>query len=435
MKIPLIIISFDGLATEDIVYLREKPGFKRFLARASGSAQVKSIYPSVTYPAHASIITGCYPKRHGVVDNTKNQPQRYQNPDWFWYRKDIKEETLYDIAKQRGYSVAALLWPTTGRANIDYNMPEIFSNRKWTSQIMVSLYAGSPLFQSNMSLKHGALRDGKNQPALDNFTHAVTLSTLREQQPDMLLVHYTDLDSIRHLYGHSGKEAMASLDRHDIRLNEIMDALAEIEKYKDAYIAILGDHSSIDVTHGMSINKMLIDWGYLKQRGNRFYDVKAYAKSCDGSSYIYVYDAAIKDALFAKLTTLQAQYEDAFYIVEREQLDIMGADETAFLMLEALPPYHFVEDALPTFIEHVSKIPYYKGSHLTAVHGFSPNRPAYDTVFFLRGPNVKAGVDLSDMSLVDIAPTLAGLLKWDMKDVDGRSKHAMILQEQLNEIK
>ncbi len=429
MKIPLIIISFDGLATEDIAYLREKTGFKRFLERASGSAHVKSIYPSVTYPAHASIITGCYPKRHAIVDNTKNQPQRYQNPDWFWYKKDIKVETLYDIAKQKGYSIAALLWPTTGRADIDYNMPEIFSNRKWTSQMMVSLYAGSPIFQSNMSLKHGALRDGKNQPALDNFTHAVTLSTLSDHQPDMLLAHYTDLDSIRHLYGHSGKEAMASLDRHDVRLNQLMDALAEIEKYKDAYIVILGDHSSIDVTHGMSLNKMLIDWGYLKQRDDRFYDVKAFAKSCDGSSYIYLYDESIKADLSAKIKQLQSNYSDAFYIVEREQMDIMGADETAFLMLEALPPYHFVEDALTSFIEHISNIPYYKGNNLTAVHGFDPNRSNYDTVFFLRGPKLAAGVDLGAMSLVDIAPTIASVMGWQMKDVDGSSKHEMILQE------
>ncbi len=138
MKKPLIIISFDGLATEDIAYLREKPGFKRFLAHASGSAHVKSIYPSVTYPAHASIITGCYPRRHGIVDNTKNQPERYQNPDWFWYKKDIKVETLYEIAKQKGYSVGALLWPTTGRADIDYNMPEIF--RLSTRYVIGSLH-------------------------------------------------------------------------------------------------------------------------------------------------------------------------------------------------------------------------------------------------------------------------------------------------------
>ncbi len=426
MKNPLIIISFDGLATEDIEYLKDKPGFARFLDEASGSSHVKSIYPSVTYAAHASISTGCYPIRHGIIDNTKVQPERYQSPDWFWYRKDIAVETIYDIAKRNGYSVAALLWPTTGKANIDYNMPEIFSNRKWTSQLMVSLYAGSPIFQANMDLKHGKLRDGKNQPALDNFTHAVMLSTIREHQPDLMLVHFTDLDSIRHLHGHSGPEAFASLDRHDIRLNSILDTLGELEKYNHAHIVILGDHSSIDVTHGISINSKLIEWGYLKQSGDTFSDIKAMAKSCDGSSYLYVYDDDIKAELIAKLAALQREHSDAFDIVKHEDIVKMGADPKAFVMLEAKPPYHFVEDVLDHFIDKVENIPYYKGKKNTAVHGFSPLRPNYDTVFYLRGPKVKPGEDLGEMSLVDIAPTLAHLMDWQLNDVDGDSKYLMI---------
>ncbi len=430
MKRPLIIISFDGLATEDIEFLKDKPGFARFLDEASGSSHVKSIYPSVTYAAHASIITGCYPLRHGVVDNTKVQPERYQSPDWFWYRKDVAVNTLYDIAKCNGYSVAALLWPTTGRAAIDYNMPEIFSNRKWTSQLMVSLYAGTPLFQANMDLKYGKLRNGKNQPALDNFTHAVTLSTIREQQPDLLLVHLTDLDSIRHLHGHYGAAAEAALMRHDERLNGILDALGEIEKYNDAYIVILGDHSSIDVTHGLSINGKLIEWGWLEQRGDSFCNVKAMAKSCDGSCYIYLYDDAIKEQLIANLTALQAEYRQAFDIVPHDEVVEMGADPAALLMLEAKPPYHFVEDILPQFIEKIENIPYYKGNKFTAVHGFNPLRDNYDTVFYLRGPKIKRGVDLGVMSLVDIAPTLAYLMDWQLDDVDGKSKHLALLMDQ-----
>ena len=139
MKTPLIILSFDGLSTKDLDYVATLPGFKRFLDEASGSKHVMSVYPSITYAAHASIITGCYPKRHGIVDNTKVEPQRYESPDWYWYQKDLQVPTLYDVAHQNNYQVAALLWPTTGRSKIAYNMPEIFSNRKWTSQIMVSI--------------------------------------------------------------------------------------------------------------------------------------------------------------------------------------------------------------------------------------------------------------------------------------------------------
>lgn len=429
MKRPLIILSFDGLATDDIAYLKNKPGFMRFLDEASGSDRVKSIYPSVTYPAHASIITGCYPVRHGIVDNTRVQPERYQSPDWFWYREDIAVPTLYDIAKENNYSVAALLWPTTGKADIDYNMPEIFSNRKWTSQMMVSLYAGSPMFQSSMVMKHGKLRDGKKQPALDNFVHAVTLDTIRNYQPDMLLVHFTDLDSTRHLYGRDGDEAKEALNRHDIRLNRILDILGGIEKYNHAYIVVLGDHSSIDITHGISMNRVLIDHGLLAGDEDRFSSVKAVAKSCDGASYIYLMDNSRAAQVNEIIEKLAVQNPQVFKPYDKQALIDMGGDANAFMMLEALPPYHFVDDITDNWLMPIDEIAYYRGTHISAVHGFDPNRDDYQTVFFMRGPNVKQGVTIEAMSLVDIAPTLASFLQWTMEDVDGRSYYQALALE------
>ena len=413
MKTPLVIISFDGLSTKDLEYVSTLPGFKRFLNEASGSKHVETVYPSVTYAAHASIITGCYPKRHGIVDNTKVEPHRYENPDWYWYQKDIMVPTLYDIAHDHDYSVAALLWPTTGRSKIAYNMPEIFSNRKWTSQMMVSIYAGSPSFQLGLVKKHGHLRDGKKQPALDHFTTASTLDTISKYQPDMLLVHLTDLDSIRHLHGHNSPEALESLHRHDKRLTQILDALAAHEKYNHAYIAILGDHSSKDVSEGISVNGKLKSLGYLSP-------IKAYAKSCDGSCYIYGYDVDLKDEIIANLKLALSEIPQVqFY--NHAEIVAKGADPKAWCMLEATPPYHFVDDILDLWIQPVEQIPYYKGSKITAVHGFRPELHDYDTVFYVRGPYIDPHVEIPRMHLVDIAPTLADLLGFSLPNVDGES--------------
>ncbi len=445
MKTPLVIISFDGLSTKDLEYVSEMPGFKRFLSEASGSKQVQSVYPSITYAAHASIITGCFPIRHGVVDNTKVEPQRYESPDWYWYQKDLKVPTLYDVAHQNDYSVAALLWPTTGRSKIAYNMPEIFSNRKWTSQMMVSVYAGTPMYQLGMVKNHGHLRDGKKQPALDHFTTACTLETIEKYQPDMLLVHLTDLDSIRHLHGHNSPEAIDALHRHDVRLTQILDALAAHEKYNHAYLAILGDHSSKDVTEGISVNQKLKLLGYLKHiteneepieeknllgfrkikepkeiEGVQLTQIKAYAKSCDGSCYIYGFDDALKDEVLEDLQRLFADMPEV-QIYDHDTLVSKGADPRAWCMLEATPPYHFVDDLIEPWIQPVAQIPYYKGASVTAVHGFRPELADYNTVFYVRGPYIEPHVDIPKMHLVDIAPTLADLMGWSLLNVDGES--------------
>jgi predicted AlkP superfamily pyrophosphatase or phosphodiesterase len=439
MKKAMVILSFDGLDTKDIAYLKAKPGFKRFLEQAAGSDEVNSIYPSVTYAAHASIITGCLPNRHGIVDNTKVQPQRFENPDWYWYQKDIKVPTLYDLAKQNDYTVAALLWPTTGRSKIDFNMPEIFSNRKWTSQMMVSLYAGTPGFQVKMVKRHDHLRKGKLQPFLDNFTTAVTLDTIHEHQPDMLLVHLTDLDSIRHYHGHDSKEASEALDRHDSRLTQILDVLSAYEKYNDCYIVILGDHSSKDVTHGISMNGWFKQMNFLEYKSvdakgvNQFTEVDVFAKSCDGSCYIYLYSELLEREIEEKIMKLAAENPHLFSVHKQPIISDLGADPQAFLMLEAKAPYHFVDDVTDPFVLPIQDIPYYIGKIKTAVHGFSPELDDYKTCFYIKGPGIKPGTHLGKMSLIDIAPTLAPLLDFDLNDVDGHSKHKDLLEEATHE--
>ena len=173
----LIMISLDAVGQRDLAYLCTLPNFKRLWERAAKCAHVQSVYPSITYPAHVSIVTGKKPVHHRVINNTRLQPKR-PTPDWIWQRKFIKGTTLYDEALKKGWKVAALLWPVTARSSITYNLPEIFANRFWQNQVMVSAYNGSAFYEMNLYRKFGHMIDGIRQPALDNFVHASALYTL-----------------------------------------------------------------------------------------------------------------------------------------------------------------------------------------------------------------------------------------------------------------
>lgn len=52
-------------------------------------------------------------------------------------------------------------------------------------------------------------------------------------------------------------------------------------------------------------------------------------------------------------------------------------------------------------------------------HGYSPDKPDYDTVFMIKGPGIKEGFNIGPMELVDIGPSLAELLKLDLGPCDG----------------
>lgn len=133
----MIIISLDAVGTKDIPYLKTLPNFKKLFEKSAYCMNVESVYPSLTYPAHTSIITGCTPNHHGVINNTCFQINR-KSPDWMWQRRFVKKMTLYDELLKQKKKVAAVLWPVTAQSKITYNVPEVFANRPWQNQIMVS---------------------------------------------------------------------------------------------------------------------------------------------------------------------------------------------------------------------------------------------------------------------------------------------------------
>ena len=70
----VVVISVDGLAQPDLAGLRDLPHFRWILEQGSSASHVQSIYPTQTYPLHATISTGTYPAQHGIVSNARFQP-------------------------------------------------------------------------------------------------------------------------------------------------------------------------------------------------------------------------------------------------------------------------------------------------------------------------------------------------------------------------
>ncbi|MBT2692065.1 ectonucleotide pyrophosphatase/phosphodiesterase [Bacillus sp. ISL-55] len=419
----LIVISFDCLSEHDVPLLRELPNFKAFIQNSSFCTQVETIYPSVTYPCHATIVTGNFPNRHGIVNNTFIQPGKI-SPDWYWHRRHVKGTTLYDEAKKAGMKTAALLWPVTARANIDYNMPEIFANRPWHHQIPVSLSNGSPRYQLEMNSKFGHIRNGLNQPELDDFVLEATVETIKTRKPELMLIHLVDLDSQRHIHGFSSEEALGALHRHDERLGRIMNALKETGIAENSTVVLLGDHSALDESKVVKLNVLFKERGLIQTNASgKVSDWKAYCKSCDGSAYIYVKnqnDDAMKNQVADILADLlQDKSNGIEAAITGAEANAKGADGTAFRMLEASRGYYFSESIDGDYIEEVTEQDARAKKYTFACHGYSPEKEGYHTVFFAAGKGIRPGISIKSMHLVDEGPTFARLLGLDLGDTDG----------------
>ncbi|MFE8697886.1 alkaline phosphatase family protein [Cytobacillus sp. FJAT-53684] len=422
----MIVISFDCLSALDFSYIHTLPNFQRVFQKGSYARNVETIYPSVTYPCHATIVTGNYPNRHGVVNNTLLQPG-VSSPDWNWFRRSIKGTTLYEEAYKAGLTIAALLWPVTGKAkSIQYNLPEIFPNRPWQNQIFVSLMSGTPSYQWELNRRFGHLRNGLNQPELDDFVLESTVHTIKIKKPNLLLVHFTDLDTMRHNYGVFSNEATGAIYRHDQRLGRILDALEESGKAEETTIVILGDHSALDVNKAIHLNIVFREKNLMTVDLNgKIKDWKAYCNGCDGSAYIYLKDPndlETKEAVKEILDELMVDPDNGIEkVMSGEEAGRKGADATCAYMIEARKGYYFLEHHHGEYLKHISHEDVWKNNkYMLACHGYSPEKPDYTTFFLASGKGILPNEVISSMRLVDIGPTLARLLGLNLGQTDGK---------------
>ncbi|PMB83118.1 alkaline phosphatase family protein [Limosilactobacillus pontis] len=406
----LVVISLDSLGFRDLNELGYLvPHIQQIMKQGTWVKRVRGIFPTLTYPSHTSIITGQYPAVHGVVNNTKLQPRRL-SPDWYWYRKDVKATPLYDVAHNAGLTTAAFLWPVTAGSQIDYNLAEIFPNRIWTNQVLVSLKASSPRFLLQMNHRYGHLRHGIKQPWLDDFITACAVDTLKNKQPDLTLIHLVDMDSMRHRYGVRSAQAQHALQRLDRRVDQLVQATKDAGTYDHTNFVLLGDHYQINVHKMIHLNMLFAQHGWLTPlAGKTTYrnNWRVTAKTCDGETYVYTrgnVDTGRLKQLIAGVAGVEHIYDGA-EAVKR------GADPRCTFLVEAQPGYYFTDEVnRPAVVEDVD--PDSLGTHdrYQGVHGYGPNQPGYFTTAVFAGPDVNRGATVAGAHLVDEGPTFAQLL-------------------------
>ena len=123
----LCMISLDAVANPDADRLLSLPALSALADGGVFCDQVKTVYPTLTYPIHASLLTGCYPSTHGIGHNQPFQPDKApEMRAWYWSVGDIKAKTLHQAAREKRMDVASILWPVTGKnPYVRRNFPEV----------------------------------------------------------------------------------------------------------------------------------------------------------------------------------------------------------------------------------------------------------------------------------------------------------------------
>jgi len=260
----MIVISLDGVKDTVFEYLAHNPAtcpnIAEFKSRANYIGGVKTIFVSNTYPIHTTISTGRLPREHGIISNLINEEKNI----WAQDAVLIKSKTIWQAAKEKGLSVATILWPVTCSAKIKYNLPEVHLTAG-QNQIIENFKNGSALFQIKAFLKHGKKMKGLEPICLDDFTSSVAADLLNKQKPDLTLIHLLAYDFTSHDYGSKSEEVKLACKSLDQSVGKILAAAG------GQTVLMFSDHGHFDVDEVVNLKSIYKEELYEQCGGSAFF--------------------------------------------------------------------------------------------------------------------------------------------------------------------
>jgi len=419
----VVLLSIDGLRPDYYLhpdtYHLKVPHLRSLMQRGSYAQSMLGVYPTLTYPSHTTIVTGVRPARHGIVSNFVFAPtQGLLN--WYLKSTDIQAKTLWDAAKDKGLKTAIVTWPVSYGAQVDYLIPE---NLAATPEIADLIRQGSTagLFET-LEKQHGPIKllpfsDPKACLPLDKMTTDFAAEILKTYKPHLLLVHLLDVDHEQHGTGIDTPQVFASFERIDALIGNIIAAARQAGMLDDTTFIIVGDHGFLPVHAALDFNALLLEKGLLSvDATGKVADWSAFVQGNGGAAAVYLKDSndAALRAQVEKLLRgeIAARYAGIVRIIERDQLDQMGAFPGALLALEAEDGYYFS-------LSNPKRQVLNPGDPFKGMHGYLPTNPRMATGFIASGWGIRQGVIVPSLRMIDVAPTVAALLHLDLPAAEG----------------
>lgn len=430
----LLVLSVDAMVLEDVDALRSMPNFQKYLA---GGCEVtggmRTIYPSVTYPAHISILTGCYAGTHGLVSNfgftTSNKDDH-----WLWFAEGVTKKDIFAAAKEKGLTTASVSWPATaGNPNVDYLIAEYWMPYPGDTLRSSFKRAGSSDEVIEIMERHTDLLDpewqlgGKKHfmvwPKVDEWIITCASDIIREHKPEVFFVHTGSFDTFRHKNGVFGPHLdgiRANLDRY---IGQLMEALEAAGVREETNFVMVSDHGQRDIVRSINLNVKLADAGLIDVDENgKVTDFRAYCMSNAMSSLVYLKDkndAALKERVYKELQALKD--EGVFGIgriyTEEEAKEEEGLYGDFSFVIESDGYTSFGDRAVRPLVQNFDASDYRFGR---ATHGYMPDYGP-QPVFVGKGPDLKEGATKERGRLIDEGPTFAALLGLSLPEADGKA--------------
>lgn len=409
----VVVISLDGFPAYDLEDPKlPVPTLRRMMKEGSWAKRMQPVNPTVTWPNHTTMITGLFPKDHGLLFNgtllRTDQPLTAKIDPNIDRARMVHSETVYDLAHRAGLTTAQVDWVAINNApTINWAFPE----RAKASDPLVGEMIGKGVISAQDVSNEG-------NPSIlwrDQIWTKAGAYIIREHRPNLLLFHLLSLDSTHHNYGPQSLASYDAIAFLDSCVKQLVEAAEESGMSKQATFVVVSDHGFKKVTKQINL-KSLLDGAGLTN------GVQPVPEG--GSAMIYV-DKAMRSDLLPKLRRLFLDTEGVESVHGEADYDSLGLPVPANdpqapdLLIFAKSGYSLAggkegDPAISTL------------DHVAGSHGYINTDPEMDAIFIANGNGIRSKVELGKILNLSVAPTLARLLGIQLPRAEGPPLDALL---------
>jgi hypothetical protein len=203
-----LLISIDG-CRPDILLRAKTPNVHKLIESGSFTFWARTIPAAITLPAHASMLTGVTPEKHGITWNRQVEDADVARP---------KVPTIFELAMRRGLS--------TG------------------------MVAGKSKFDGFGQVGH--IGQSWVKAAKDDQVAEAAVQMIANYGPDLMFIHFPGADQAGHGTGWASPQQVAALEKIDVQLGKVLAALDEHHLRDKTVILLTSDHGGAGRGHGLS---------------------------------------------------------------------------------------------------------------------------------------------------------------------------------------
>jgi predicted AlkP superfamily pyrophosphatase or phosphodiesterase len=369
----VILISADGFRYD----LADKYWAENLISlRTSGvtADYMQSVFPSLTFPNHYSIITGEYPDHDGIVDNSffdasRNQVYTMSNKaaveDSSWYGGT----PLWVLAEKQDMLTASFYW-VGAEAAVQGVRPTYY-------------------YKFNSLIPMGdRIRDVRNWLILPE-----------EKRPHLITFYIPDVDHQEHLHGVDSKQTEEAVHYVDTSIAQLVKSIDSLNL--PVNFIFVSDHgmTDIDTLNTLSLPKTIDT--------SRFVILNSLALV-----HIYAKDSADILPAFRELKS------------EAKDYDVYLSDNLPVRWHYNKKNDRFNRIGDIILVSHPPKVFNLNGHHLnTATHGFDPELTVMHATFYAWGPAFKSNYRIPGFENIHIYPLIADILRLKISEpIDGNLK-------------